>query len=255
MNSIELSILIPAFTAGIIVLLTHIPLGTEVLKRGIIFIDLAIAQIAGLGALVATLFFEQHAHESNLIVHVFSLLAALSGAGILTITEKKFPQIQEAIIGSLFIFSASLALMISSQHPHGNEHMKDLLAGQILFVSNAQIIVSAVISTLIIIVLILKRNVLSRTLFYMLFAVAITISVQLVGIYLVFAFLILPALAVKELNGRSKLGIAYIIGTLGLIGGLLVSIIYDVTTGPAIVCILFIITAISLVIQSKSTKL
>lgn len=254
MNSIELSILIPAFIAGIIILLTHVPLGIEVLKRGIIFIDLAIAQIAGLGALTATLLFEQHGNEGALLVNVFSLIAALTGAFILTLTEKKFPQIQEAIIGSLFIFSASVALIISSHHPHGNEHMKDMLAGQILFVSNLQLVISAVISAIIIAVLFLKRNALSRTLFYLIFAVAITTSVQLVGIYLVFAFLILPALAIRGFNGKQKLAASYIIGAIGLACGLAASILYDVTTGPAIVCALFIITTACLITQSKHKK-
>ena len=145
-TELELSILGPAFVAGLLVLGTHVPLGIEVLRRGIIFIDLAIAQMAGLGALAGILFLPR-AEEggASVAVQACSLVAALAGAALLTWTERRHPDIQEALIGCLFVLSASVALLLIGQNPHGGEHIKDLLAGQILWVLGPQIAVVAVL--------------------------------------------------------------------------------------------------------------
>ncbi|HEY1096512.1 MAG TPA: metal ABC transporter permease, partial [Alphaproteobacteria bacterium] len=198
----ELSILIPAFIAGMLVLATHVPLGIDVLKRGIIFIDLAIAQMAGLGALAAILILGEHAHDDAWIVQLSSLAAALGGAWLLTWSEKFFPDIQEALIGCLFVFAASLALLIVGQNPHGGEHMKDILAGQILWVSWSQLLMVAVIYAVVLLIWFKARHRLNRFGFYGLFAVTVTASVQLVGVYLVFASLILPAVASRHEKKR-----------------------------------------------------
>ena len=105
MNTLELSILLPAMLAGSLVVLTHIPLGQEVLRRGIIFIDLAIAQIAGLGVIAAYSFgWETHGWE----VQIVAVSTALTGALFLYWCEKSWPDVQEAIIGVLFILAANL---------------------------------------------------------------------------------------------------------------------------------------------------
>lgn len=147
-TALEFSILGPAFFAGLLVLATHVPLGIEVLRRGIIFIDLAIAQMAGLGALAGLLYWSDAAENGQaLAVQACSLGAALGGALLLTWTERKFPDIQEALIGCLFVLSASVALLLIGQNPHGGEHLKDLLAGQILWVLWSQIGLVAVLYT------------------------------------------------------------------------------------------------------------
>ena len=121
---LELSILWPAFIAGLLVTSTHVPLGIQVLRRGIVFIDLAIAQIAGLGVIVADWFgFE----PQGWAVQVSALAAALAGAVVLTWTEKHWPDVQEALIGVMFILAASGALIVLAANPHGAEHLKDLL--------------------------------------------------------------------------------------------------------------------------------
>src|SRR4249919_3751404 len=126
------SILWPAMLAGLIVLSTHVPLGQQVLRRGIVFIDLAIAQVAGLGVTVAGAF-GQDPH--GLTVQVAACVAALAGALLLTWTEKAWPAVQEALIGVLFVAAASVELLLLANNPHGGEHLKDLLVGQILWVS------------------------------------------------------------------------------------------------------------------------
>lgn len=244
LNNIELSIILPALIAGMLVLSTHVPLGIEVLKRGIIFIDLAIAQIAGLGALAATLFFAEEAEHHLIIIQFFSLMAALIGGLLLTWTEKRFPEIQEALIGCLFVFSASLALLLLGQNPHGGEHMKDLLAGQILWVSPIQLMSVGLMYVALLSVWFFAKHKLGRVGFYIVFAMAVTASVQLVGVYLVFASLILPALAARHYRGKKQLWFAYGVGFISLVVGLFASILFDFVTGPAIVCALFVIALV-----------
>jgi zinc/manganese transport system permease protein len=233
---LEWPILGPAFLAGLLVLATHVPLGIEVLRRGIIFIDLAIAQIAGLGALAAMLYQEAYPWA----VQGCSLAAALSGALFLTWTEKRFPEIQEALIGCLFVLAASLALLLLGQNPHGAEYMKDLLAGQILFVSSGHLMGVAMLYALLLTAWFMLKDKIGHNGFYVIFAIAITASVQLVGIYLVFASLIMPALAVRTRSGKKQLSAGYFIGIVGLTAGLIVSSLGDLATGPTIVCTLAI---------------
>ena len=99
-SSIDLAILLPAFAAGVLVLATHVPLGAQVLRKGIVFIDLAIAQIAALGVIAASL---MDIAPGGWPVQVAAAAAALAGALLLTWTEKRWPEVQEAQIGVLFV--------------------------------------------------------------------------------------------------------------------------------------------------------
>ena len=235
-TTLEFSILAPAFVAGLLVLATHVPLGIEVLRRGIIFIDLAIAQMAGLGALAGILYLPDAAEGGNaLAVQACSLVAALAGAALLTWTERRHPDIQEALIGCLFVLSASVGLLIVGQNPHGSEHIKDLLAGQILWVLWGQIGIVATLYAILLVIWFSFRHRLGRAGFYVIFALAVTASVQLVGVYLVFASLIMPALALRRAAGARQLGGAYLTGAIGLAAGLVVSALLDLSTGPTVV--------------------
>ena len=140
---LDLGILWLALAAGLVVSATHVPLGTEVLRRGIVFIDLAVAQIAGLGVVFADwLGFEPHGAG----VQVAALAAALAGALALDWTEKRWPDVQEAVIGVSFIVAANVALLLLAANPHGAEHMKDLLIGQILWVNVARLLPAAILT-------------------------------------------------------------------------------------------------------------
>jgi zinc/manganese transport system permease protein len=234
--TLEFSILGPAFVAGLLVLATHVPLGIEVLRRGIIFIDLAIAQMAGLGALAGILFLPDAAQGGNaLAVQACSLAAALAGAALLTWTERRHADIQEALIGCLFVLSASAALLVIGQNPHGSEHIKDLLAGQILWVLWPQIAYVAALYAVVLVAWFAGRQRLGRAGFYVIFALTVTASVQLVGVYLVFAILIMPALAVRKATGLRRLALAYVTGAVGLAAGLVLSALFDLSTGPTVV--------------------
>ena len=105
----DLSIIGPALVAGILVLATHVPMGREVLNRGIIFIDLAIAQVAGLGVIAADML--HLGADSSWVVQVAAGIAALLGALLLTWTEKKLPEVQEALIGGLFALAATGSIL------------------------------------------------------------------------------------------------------------------------------------------------
>jgi zinc/manganese transport system permease protein len=228
----DLSLIWPALIAGLLVTATHVPLGIQVLNRGIVFIDLAVAQIAGLGVIVADrLGFE----PQGAAVQVAALIAALVGALVLNWTDKRWPQVQEAVIGVTFIVAANAAILLLASNPHGAEHLKDLLVGQILWVDLARLGVIAVVYVLVLAVWFGLRERVGRVGFYVLFAFVVTASVQLVGVYLVFATLIVPALATRWM-ARGRLAACYALGALGYAAGLAFSLVSDLPPGPLIVC-------------------
>lgn len=230
--AIDLAILLPAFAAGVLVLATHVPLGAQVLRRGIVFIDLAIAQIAALGVIVAGLL---DIAPGGWQVQVAAAGAAIAGALLLTWTEKRWPEVQEAQIGALFVLAATAGILLLAKNPHGGEHLRDLLAGQILWVSYGQLGVPTVLTALLVALWFGLRGRLSQLGFYLLFAVAVTVSVQLVGVYLVFASLIVPSLGVRQHPEARRLPLAYAIGVGGYALGLLLSSALDLPSGALIV--------------------
>jgi zinc/manganese transport system permease protein len=240
----SLEILLPAFLAGLLVLATHVPLGRLVLDRGIVFIDLAIAQVAGLGVVAADfLGFE----PSGWSVQASAVLAALVSAGFLIWSERRLPQLQEAIIGVVFVVAASVEIILLSFDPHGAEEIKDLLVGQILWVVPAQLVPVAVLYAAVLTVAALVDLGRQRVLFYALFAVTVTASVQLVGVFLVFTSLIVPALAARILAVARPLALGYAMGLVGYVAGLVASAFIDLPTGAAIVCALALLLAATLV--------
>lgn len=244
MSNTELSILLPALLAGVLVLSTHVPFGRVVLSRGIIFIDLAIAQIAGLGVIVAFI----TGFHAGWQVQAAAACAALTGAVALFGAARLWPDIQEAVIGVAFVIASSVGLLLIANNPQGSEHLRDVLAGQILWVEYTDLLPVAV---LYVIVLLLGRFIVaegSHLPFYLLFAVTITASVQLVGVYLVFASLILPSLAVYRLPARRQLPAGYAIGLLGYLGGLLIASVLDLPAGPMIVIVLAIFSLVMLTV-------
>ncbi len=232
LDTLNLSILGPAFLAGLLVLATHVPMGQQVLKRGIVFIDLAVAQIAALGVIAAD---AMGWEPQGIKVQIAAVCAALLGALLLTWTEKKWPEVQEALIGVFFVLAASAGILLLANNPHGGEHLKDLLAGQILWVSMSQLLPVSLLTVLILAVWFSLKDKMGRAGFYGLFALAVTASVQMVGIYLVFSSLIIPALAVRNWPEPRKMLGAYLIGATAYVSGLAVSAIFDLPSGAVIV--------------------
>jgi zinc/manganese transport system permease protein len=227
----DAAILWPAFVAGLLVTATHVPLGAQVLARGIVFIDLAIAQIAGCGVLLADrLGFE----AEGIAVQAAAVMAALAGALLLTWTERIWPDVQEAVIGVVFVLAATGGILLLASNVHGSEHLRDLLVGQILWVQPARLAWAAAVYAVILALWFAMGEKLGRVGFYALFAVAVTVSVQLVGLYLVFATLIVPPLATRRMP-RRRLAAAWSLGAVGYALGLVISTAFDLPTGPVIV--------------------
>lgn len=242
MSAFELSIIVPALLAGLLVLSTHVPLGQEVLRRGIIFIDLAIAQVAGLGVIAAD---SMGWDPSGYMVQLAAVTAALTAAVILNWTGKRWPEVQEAVIGVAFIMAAAAGVLLLAGNPHGGEHLKELLVGQVLWVTLDQLLPVAILYALILGVWFGLRDRVLGFGFYALFAVAVTASVQLVGVYLVFASLIIPALATRQLNRRgARLLWGYAVGAAGYLAGLVVSTRMDLPPGAVIVWTLFVVAGL-----------
>jgi zinc/manganese transport system permease protein len=241
-SAIDVSILLPAFLAGLLVLATHVPLGAQVLRKGIVFIDLAIAQIAALGVIVAGLF---ELPSNGWQMQAAAALAALAGAVLLNWTERKWPPVQEAQIGVVFVLAATAGILLLAQNPHGGEHLRDLLAGQILWVGYAQLVIPLLASCAIVGLWFGLHGRLSQLGFYLLFALAVTVSVQLVGVYLVFATLIVPSLGSRDHLEARRLPIAYAIGIAGYAIGLLLSAALDLPSGALIVWCLALLAMVA----------
>ena len=231
-NFIDWSIVGPALVAGLIVLSTHVPLGQEVLRRGIIFIDLAIAQVAGLGVIAAhTMDWDPHGYE----VQIAAVSAALTVAVCLHWTEKRWPTVQEPLIGIVFILAATGGILLLAGNPHGSEHLKELLVGQILWQTWSSLVPMAVLSVVVLAVWWALHRRFGALTFYLAFAVVVTASVQVVGIYLVFASLIIPALATMGIRRGNRLIAGYVIGGFSYFIGIVSSFVLDLPTGAVIV--------------------
>lgn len=225
-----LEIVGPAVAAGLMIALTHAPLGIEVLRRGIIFIDLAVAQIAGLGLVVGNMIIHD---PSPWLIQFIALGCAVAAGLFFRKVETAMPERQEAIIGCTFVLAASLALLLLADHPHGGDEVKHLLSGQMLFVTWTDVAKHAPIYALILLVWFSRPQVRRNMGFYLLFALAITSSVQLVGVYVVFASLILPALAAVHVK-RPYLT-AWLCGVAAVLSGIAFAVAFDMPAGPIII--------------------
>jgi zinc/manganese transport system permease protein len=237
----DLSLMGPPLLAGLLVVSTHVLLGRKVLERGIIFIDLTIAQVAALGVIIAGATGLANDEGGGWQAQVAAGIAAMCAAALLTWTERHLRKLQEALIGSLYVLAASVAILVLAGNPHGAEHMQELLAGQILWVSVAQTLPVAALYAAVLAVWFLWAKARPGA-FYFLFAVVVTASVQLVGVYLVFATLILPALATHGLDEKRGLALGYALGAAGYFIGLWLSVPFDFPAGPFIVVTLAALT-------------
>jgi zinc/manganese transport system permease protein len=234
----DLSLLGPPLLAGAVVLSTHVPLGRQVLARGIIFIDLAIAQLAGLGVILVYFMTET---PPGWAVQLSAFLAALGGSMGLRWAERRWSEVLEALIGIIFVLAVTAALLILANDPHGGERLKDLLAGQLLWVTYDDLWLPIALSLAILAAWFKGNAAAHPTLFYVLFALSVTTSVQLVGVYLVFASLIIPALATRRHRGLKA---AYSVGLAGYLLGALGSLLTDLPTGPSVVWSMAIVAVV-----------
>ena len=257
-----LSILMPAFCGGVLILVTHLILGRQVLARGIVFMDLAVAQIAALGAVVAHLLNHTITGTYSLIqdrLHdvldvAMPYIFSIAGACLISTLSRKSPRELEAIIGCIYVLAAVGILLFLSNDPNGAEHMSTVLGGRILWLQWSSLLTLSVASTSLLIALFFYPGLLKGKLFYPIFAVLVTMSVKLSGVYLVFSTLIMPALAVSALEGIKTWLAGYLLGITGIAGGLVLSSLFDFPGGASIVLAMAIVcTCFRLLIRYPAT--
>ena len=232
----------------------HGYLGIHIVSRQVIFTDLAMAQIAALGAAVAMLF---HFEVDSTPTYFFSLAFTLFGALVLAGTHFRHGRIpQEAVIGVVYVVSAAAVILVLDKAPNGGEMVKDLLAGRILWISKPEILTELVVYSLAGFIFALARrriHLISQDralaaaqgikvfwwdlLFYCLFGIVVTISVRLAGVLLVFSFLVVPALISFLFvdSFRNRIIFAWIIGGAVAIISCIWSYFTDWPTGATVV--------------------
>jgi zinc/manganese transport system permease protein len=225
-------ILLTPFLLSVVLVGIHSFFGMEILKRGIIFTDLAIGQMAALGAAVSLLFFGgQYLYPTSLS---FALLGAVVIAG-----ASKVERLSEAFIGLLYAFGMATVFLVLSKSPQGLEDFQRLLAGDLLFVPLKDIYTTTAIYLLIGTALFLSgrffKNRLKEVSFFLLFAITVTSSVKLAGVLVVFALLVAPALVALMLTRRYQLLTAWVYGTFINLLGVMVSYKLDLPTGYTLV--------------------
>jgi zinc/manganese transport system permease protein len=250
-----MELLLPPLVACVVIVALHAYLGLHVIAREVIFVDLALAQTAALGGTVAILTGADHESPATLLYSLaFTTLGALLFA--MTRTDKSGRVPQEAIIGIVYVVAAALAILVADRVPHGSEAIKEILVGNLLWVTWPTILqLIGIYAVLGLAQFGLRRRFLTISLeperardegwrikhwdflFYALFGVAITFSVPIAGVLLVFSFLVVPAV-VAFLFASRPLPLTILAWSAGLAAsvlGLLVSFQFDLPTGPVIV--------------------
>ncbi len=243
---------LPALACAALVAI-HSYFGIHVLKRQVIFVDLALAQVAALGATAA--FLLGHLPQS-LAAHAYSLGFTLVAAAVLASTRTWSGRVpQEAQIGVIYVVSAAAALLLVERAPQGAEHIRQILTGNILTVGWDELRWAIPLYAVVGLVyprIHVRQPWLAEFAFYAAFGVVVTSSVALAGVLLVFAFLIIPA-AIGMLHAntfRSQLIVAWVTGTATALVGLAVSYLGDYATGATLVCTYGFALAIAAVAQA-----
>jgi len=222
-----------ALMAGIVALT---PLGTEVLKRRVVFIDLAVAQ----AATASVIWFDQVLHlDSPLVDQAAATLGAVIISLAVAWVARKWSQQREALIGLIYVAGACLALLGASQHPHGREKLLQLLAADVLWVTPFSVVALFVSAVAMVVACSLesRHRFSSDAWFYAAFAMVSSVAVPALGLFLVFASLIAPALWIER--GMKSWAAMLVASLCGLIG-LLISWMVDAPSGPTVVMALCI---------------
>ena len=254
MSTSVFGILLPAFAECLVLVGIHSYLGLHVIQRKVIFVDLAFAQIAAVGTLVAFLFgIPPHTPGS----FVFALALTAIGAAIFSLCRFRRSRIpQEAIIGLVYAIAAAVAILLIDRAPHGAEHLKEIMTGSILWVKWSSILTAAgVYSVVGLFHFAFRRRFLliSRDsdaawesglnvrlwdfLFYLSFGLVITLSVDVAGVLIVFVFLVAPAILAILVSDRlrTQLVIGWVTGVVVTTAGLALAYVEDLSTGPAVI--------------------
>jgi len=244
-----------AACAVLVVILGY--LGLHVLLRKVIFVDLALAQIAAMGSVVA--FFYGY-EPGSAVSFAFSLGAAVIGAAIFAWSRTRREKVpQEAIIGITYVIASAATILLADRAPEGAEHIKELLAGAILWVTWPVVLRDLAVAAAVGAFHFVFRHRFTTIsekpevayaegwsirwwdfLFYVSFGLVITVAVAIAGVLMVFAFLVAPAIIALAVSGRwpVRVALAWTVGLSASALGLLASYRWDLPSGPAIVCAL-----------------
>jgi len=232
----------------------HVYLGLHIVTRGVIFVDLALAQVAALGMAIGLLLGWA---EDSLLVYLLALSFTFLGAALFAYTRSLTRMVsQEAIIGIVYAVSAAVMIILFSKSAEGAEHLNHLLVGSILFVTPAIVLKTFLLYSAIGLFhwiyreqFMLTSEIITKKergpinlkvwdfLFYMTFGFVVTSSVQIAGVFLVFSFLIIPATAaLLFVRGvRNRLLFGWVFGVFGSLLGMIFSVLLDIPTGATIV--------------------
>ena len=261
-----IDLLLPPFFAAMIILLTHAYFGLHVIQREVIFVDLALAQIAALGSTVA---FMMGAAHGSATAYAASFGFTLLGALIFSFTRlEDSPVPQEAIIGITFVVASAAVILIASFAAEGTEYVRETLTGSLIWVTWPTVLKVAVSYGAIgLFHYLMRRTMLAITfapervkhlrfwdfVFYAPFGIAITSSVQIAGVLMVFSVLVIPAVVAffYAKTFRRALAIAWVSGTVAIVAGLGISFWADATTGPVLVCCFGAILLVALIFRGR----
>ena len=246
-----ITLLYPAFILAILLVFVHAIFGLEIIKRGVIFTDLAIGQFAAIGVAMSLLFFDGN------YAFVLTLLFALIGAGLISFATYRVQHI-EAFIGMLYALGASAIIVLLSNTTEGTELFNKLQAADILFTTTTDLwepfFLYTTVAALFFILYPKLSGLFKEMLFFGLLALTVTSSVQLAGVLVVFVLLIVPAFLALLQSRFSKLPFAWVMGSLLIITALVVSYQLDLPTGYTIVFIASLVGIISALIIGKQGK-
>jgi len=237
----EFEVILPGVIAGLLVLLILVPLGQEVLHRRMVFIDLALAQSAALGMLLPSALGWTANGWVNLLC---GLAVALVSSGSVALLRRRVNGHVEAMIASVYVIMASLSFLAVAQSAHGTEQLKQLLEGRLLWLTLSDLAILAGLAWLFSLLLWKRNQWVFGPGFYSVMAVAVVFSVQAVGVYLVFASLIMPVLWAAIAGGR--VGLAHLVGlgVLAYLIGMLLSLWSDLPASGLIVLMMPLVLSV-----------
>jgi zinc/manganese transport system permease protein len=251
MSLIEL--LWPAFVLAIALVFIHAVFGIEIIRRGVIFTDLAIGQIAAVGMAISIAF--MHSQYQSALTLLFAVIAA----GTITWGTRNVRHV-EAFIGLLYALGISSIMLILSRSAEGLELFNKLSAADILFVTPDEVIKSVLLYSFVGFIMFFVyprlRGIVKELLFFVMLAITVTSSVQSAGVLVVFSLLIAPAYAAIVQSKFHQLLFAWIFGSTGIITALFSSYYFDLPTGYTIIFIMvfasiFFIVAKTIIYKSK----
>ncbi len=246
-----LDLFIVPFAAALIILAMNAYFGIHVIRRGVIFVDLAFAQIAAVGSTLALLF---GAEPGTPLAYLFAFGFTLFGALLFSYTRMENSRVpQEAIIGISYVVASAAVILLASFTAEGAEHIKETLTGSLIWATWPTVLeLGGVYALVALFHYVFRRPLLATTfgpdtvrnvrlwdfIFYLTFGVAVTFSVTLAGVLMIFSTLVIPAVIAFLYASRfvPVLLIAWLSGAIAIAGGLVVSFVWDLTTGPLLVC-------------------